>query len=55
MWERIATDIRSHPKDLLASSSTHMLCFALRHTFDVNQSYVSCVNGIVPVFEYIQR
>ena len=55
MWEIIATDIHLHPNDLLASSSTHRLCFALRHTCDVNQSYVSCLYGTVQVFEYIQR
>jgi len=55
MWERIATDIHAHPNGLLASSSTSRLCFALRHTCYVNQSYVNCVYGTVPVFGYIRK
>jgi len=55
MWERTATDIHTHPNGLLASSTTRRLCFALRHTCYVNQSYVNCVCGTVPVFEYVQK
>jgi len=55
MWERIATDIYTHRNGLLASSSTRRLCFALRHTCYINQSYVNCAYDTVPVFEYVQK
>ena len=36
-WESRTADIHSHPNELLASSLTPRLCFAIIHTCDVNK------------------